>query len=232
MRIPTFVTSSLVALSAVLLLAPSAEAQGGRLRKRLREAKQDKRAEKAAEKDEEGAAKKKQVAVHGGKLVEASGHVFEVVLLEKEIRVYATRGGEPVELKGATARVGIGVVRRDVGKRANHQGSSTTLRYVGVSAKKGRLRGFLSGEHKLGKADRQAIKLEITLSRVPKVKGIVSFEVSGVGTSALVTYACATCNEGAKTPRRFFDPGKCPQCKEAELAREGDKQRPGWRNRR
>jgi len=232
MRTSTFVTSSLVALSAALLLAPSAEAQGGRLRKRLRDARKDKRAEKKEDRAEGDAAKKKQVAVHGGKLVESAGHTFEVVLLEKEIRVYATRDGKPVELKGATARVGIGVVRKDVGKRANHQGSSTKLRYVGVSAKKGRLRGFLSGSHKLGKADRQAIKLEITVSRVPKVKGSVSLEVSGVGTSALVTYACASCNEGAKTPRRYFDPGKCPQCKEAELAREGDKERPGWRNRR
>lgn len=227
MRAPGFVSCSLLALGASLLLAAPAEAQG-RLRKRLREAQRDRKADR-----ESGEAKKKKAqAVHGGKIVEAAGHAFEVVLLESEIRVYATREGEPVELKGATAKVGIGVIRRDLGKRANHQGSSAKLRYVGVSAKKGRLRGFLSGAHKLGKADRQAIKLEVTISRVPKVKGSVSFEVSGVGTSALVTYACATCNEGAKTPRRYFDPGKCPECKEADLAREGEKQRPGWRNRR
>lgn len=229
MRAPTLITSSLIALSACLLLAPSAEAQGGRLRKRLRDARKDRQAENKEDRD---SGKKKAVAVHGGKIVEAAGHAFEVVLLESEIRVYATREGKPVELKGATAQVGIGVIRRDRGKRANHQGSSAKLRYYGVSAKKGRLRGFLSGGHKLGKADRQAIKLEITISRVPKVKGSVSFEVSGAGTSALVTYACSACNEGAKTPRRYFDPGKCPQCKKAELAKEGDKQRPGWRNRR
>jgi hypothetical protein len=229
MRAPTLITSSLIAICGCLLLAPSAEAQGGRLRKRLRDARKDQRAEN---KDAKASGKKKPVAVHGGKIVEASGHAFEVVLLEKEIRVYATRDGKPVELKGATARVGIGVVRRDKGKRANHQGSSAKLRYVGVSAKKGRLRGFLSGGHKLGKADRQAIKLEITVSRVPKVKGSVSFEVSGVGTSSLVTYACSGCNQDRKTPRRYFDPGKCPECKEADLTKEGDKQRPGWRNRR
>lgn len=211
-----------------LLLATPAEAQGRRLRKRLRDAKQQETDKKAD--------KKKQVAVHGGKLVESSGYVFEVVLFEKEIRLYATREGKPVELKGGSARVMIGIVRRDLGKRANHQSSSTTLRYVKISSKKGRLRGYLGGGHKLGKADRQAIRLEITVSRVPKVKGTLSLEVSGVGSSALVTYACESCNEGAKKPRRFFDPGTCPQCKKAELAREGGKdgkaQRAGWRNRR
>lgn len=232
MRVQTLVSSLLVALSSALLLAPSAEAQGGRLRKRIRDANKDRRAEKKEDADSGKAKAKKPVAVHGGKLVSAAAHVFEVVLLEKEIRVYATREGKPVELKGASARVTIGVVRRDRGKRANHQSSSTTLRYAGVSAKKGRLRGFLSGSHKLGQADRQAITLEITISKVPKVKESVPLKISGVGSSALVTYACSACNEGAKKPRRYFDPGTCPQCKKAELAKEGDKQRPGWRNGR
>jgi hypothetical protein len=239
MRALLFLTLAL----ASLMLATPAQAQGRRLRERLRErAKQKEKADAEADKkpdekaDKKADKKKKQVAVHGGKLVESTGHVFEVVLLESEIRIYATRAGKPAELKGANARIKIGIVRRDVGKRANHQGSSATLRYVKINSKKGRLRGYLGGGHKLGKADRQAIKLEIAISGVPKVKGTVRFEVGGVGTSALVTYACEACNEGAKKPRRFFDPGKCPGCKTKDLAREGGedgkRQRPGWRNRR
>lgn len=219
--------AALLACASLLLAPPPAEAQGrrGRWRERLEEKRAEREAAREGEQEpaegqgaEEAATGKKARAVHGGKLVSAAGHVFEVVLLEKEIRVYATREGQPVELKGASAKVTIGVVRRELGRRANHQSSSASLRYVGKSKTKGRLRGFLSGSHALGKADRQAIKLELTLSRVPKVKGSVQFEVSGVGVSPQVIYHCVPCKEQGKT-RRALDPGECPKC-EATLAPE------------
>ena len=215
-------TIALALACAGSLLAPTpAAAQGRRWRERLEEKRAERKAareERQGAQGEGGAKANKARAVHGGKLVSAAGHVFEVVLLEQEIRVYATREGKPVELKGASAKVTIGVVRRELGRRANHQSSSSSLRYVGKSKTKGRLRGFLSGSHALGKADRQAIKLELTLSRVPKVKGSVQFEVSGVGVSPQVIYHCVPCKEQGKT-RRALDPGECPKC-EATLAPE------------
>ena len=218
-------TAAAVLACAGLLLAPApAEAQGRRLRDRIKEERAKRRADREEAKEgaedakDSGKKTKKARAVHGGKLVSAAGHVFEVVLLENEIRVYANREGEPVELKGSSAKVTIGVVRRDRGRRANHQSSSASLRYVGKSKTKGRLRGFLSGSHKLGQADRQAIKLDITISRVPKVKGAVQFEVSGVGVSPQVIYHCPACKEQGKT-RRALDPGECPKC-EATLEKE------------
>jgi hypothetical protein len=214
----------LATITAALLFLGTApaEAQGRRekLRERWKKAREDRQKDKASDKasDKKGKDSKKAKAVHGGKLVSSAGHQFEVVLLEKEIRIYATREGKPVELKGATAKINIAIVRRDVGKRRNRQGSTAKLGYVGKSSKRGRLRGYLSGSHNLGKSDRQALKMEITISRVPKVKGAVSFEVSGVGASTQVTYRCDTCST-EKKKRLFLDPGTCPTCKN-ELERE------------
>jgi hypothetical protein len=152
--------------------------------------------------------------VHGGKLAREAGRVFEVVVTENDVRVYVTdEKGEPLSAKGYAGKVAIGIVRRDQGlpRRANHQGMSAKLGYMGKSKSKGRLRSFLKAKHSLGKADRQALRVDVTLDKLPKHEGGVELRVQLTGTARELTYTCPT---GCNKKGNFLDPGTCPKCKE------------------
>lgn len=185
-------------LGALLALTP-AEAQSGRLRERWRKRIKERNTAKA----------KKRQNVHGGKLATANGYTFEVVLAEKTIRIYVLREGKPFTTKKLRGKVAIGIVRRNLGRRGNHQTSSAKLSAVGTSKKRGRLRSYLQGKHKLGKADRQGMRLDVTITNLPKTKTKTEFRVSFTGLSPTVRYRCPS---ACKKVPAFLDPGKCPKC--------------------
>lgn len=186
-------------------------AQNDDRRERWRQARKD-RARDRADANPGGG------AVHGGKLVREGGFVFELVLDAESLRIYITdEKGEPVSARGFAGKVNIAMVRRQSMKGANHQSTSKKLGYLGKSKKKGRLRSCLATSHPLGKTDRQRVRIDVTLTKVPGRKGPLEFRAEASGSSKPVAYKCPNgCAKGGS----FIDPGECPKC-EKSLEREG-----------
>jgi hypothetical protein len=156
-------------------------------------------------------------APHGGQTYSTPTAVFEVVLTEDTIRVYATdpATGEAISTRGLRGQLDIGAIRlqrQGDRTRRNHQASSATLRYVAASSRQGRLRDHLAAAHGLNNDSEERevlsarLAVTVTLQGQSRDQGSVEFEVGFNRLSPARTYSCA-CHD-----RAYEDPGRCPEC--------------------
>ena len=136
--------------------------------------------------------------LHGGQATMTPNHHFEVLFLEKELRVYVYDGKQNPVADPKDAKVSVTFMMKDKAMEP------VKLAYLAPDMEKGRAQGYFHADHGLDDTKLDSVKALVKVAGLTKEP--VEFRTA-VAMGELVSYACPM---NCVAP--VEDPMKCPKC--------------------